>query len=353
MKHRVSLLIVTLVILLANSSSATAQGKRNTLPPGRVAGESGEVRGLFGLSTGTKPISPQVLASPDLVGVSLRGKWPEEQPQENQLTWTFDADIARARQAGKQVILRVSPALPPEWVFRAGARAFLFKDANPHHATKGDTHKMAIPWDPVFLEKWTSFIKQMGRKYANDPAVVLIQMAGANKSGGEMHLPSTKADKENWQNVGYTREKLVHSYKVIINAYDEAFPNKPLALDVSETAFKDGAVQEIAAYASQKLGKRFCIQHNALAAKTNEQANNIHKLVRSFQGNATVGFQLLCSVSGKGSFTEDGKRFGGPLKVAFDLGLRSGASYFEIYTVDLEDPPAARDLHAAALALAR
>jgi hypothetical protein len=346
-------LLVSAIAALAWSVTAMAQNKGQAPASGRTpSADIRGVHGLFALSTGTQPIAPGVWRQQNLAGVSLRGPWTEEEPEEKRFHWTFDGDVAQARQLGKQVILRVSPAQPPAWVFRAGARAFTFTDANPHHKTRGDVQRMAIPWDPVFLAKWTAFIQAFGRRYDNESSVVLIQMAGANKHGGEMHLPSTKTDKENWKKAGYSKEKLVQSYRTIIDAYDQAFPNKLLALDVSPTVFKDGAVEEIAAYASSKLGRRFCIQHNALAAKTNEQGAPMHQLVRSFEGRATLGYQLLCSATGKGAFTEDGKRFGGTLKSAFDIGLRGGASYFEIYTADLENAATARDIHEAALALA-
>jgi hypothetical protein len=213
--------------------------------------------------------------------------------------------------------------------------------------------QMPIPWDPVFLKKWTALIKAFGRKYADDPTVVMIQMAGPNKHGGEMHLPCTDADKQTWNQVGYSKDKLVNAYKVVIDAYDEAFPKKPLALDVSQMVYQDGALEEIVAYASRKLGKRFCIQHNALSAKTKEDSFKTHLLVRSYQGKATVGYQLLCSATGKNQFTGGGTRFGGTLKEGFAIGLRGGATYFEIYTADLQDPTAARHIHELAVALGK
>jgi hypothetical protein len=354
---------MALALVLLLSAEASAQGRRmnrrrpvNPDPtnsnPAAHHGD-GEVQGLFALSQGTKPMSNVVLANPDLAGVSLRAKWEDMEPQEHQMTSIFDSEIARAKKAGKEVMIRVDPSRAPDWLYKSGAKAFVFTDANPHHKTAGETKQMPLPWDRVYLDKWTAFIKALGRRYDKDKTVVLVQMAGPNKGGGEMHLPATPGDKTHWEQIGYSKEKLVAAYKTVIDAYAEAFPDKPLALNVSDAVFHDNAVEDIVSYASRKLGGRFCIQHNALAAKTNENGFRIHKLVRQYEGKATVGFQLLCAATSKGRFTEGGQRFGGTLKEAFDIGLRAGASYFEIYTVDLENQAAARDIHGLAVNLSK
>ena len=76
-----------------------------------------------------------------------------------------------------------------------------------------------------------------------------------------------------------------------------------------------------------------------------------HQKVCAYAGKATLGYQLLCPVTPRGKFNDDGRRFGGTLGTAFSVGLDAGAAYFEIYPVDLRDPDAARDLHEAATRL--
>jgi hypothetical protein len=222
---------------------------------------------------------------------------------------------------------------------------FAFHDANPHHEKYGEGKEIPLPWDAVFLGRWTAFIQQMGKRYSQNPHVVMVQMAAGNQSGSEMHLPSKGPDRDRWLAMGYTREKLIASYRQVIDAYAAAFPSTQLGLNVSRTIFDDGAEDEIAAYAFQKLGRRFCIQHNALHATTSDDFHS-QQLVSSYAGKATVGFQLLSSATGKGRFNEGGKRFGGSLATAFDIGLRAGASYFEVYPQDLEDSGAASDIQA-------
>lgn len=109
---------------------------------------------------------------------------------------------------------------------------------------------MALPVlrDPIFLKKWTAFIKAMGQKYAHDEAEVLIQMAGMDYTGGEMHLPKSKGDIAHWARIGYTKEKLVGARQHVIDAYADAFPDKCLALDVSLPILQDGTVEAVLDY---------------------------------------------------------------------------------------------------------
>jgi hypothetical protein len=158
-----------------------------------------------------------------------------------------------------------------------------------------------------------------------------------------MHLPKTEMDKKNWDKVGYTKAKLVGAWKAAIDTYADAFPDKPLALNVAVPIHDDGVVADVLAYASRRLGRRLCVQHNALSDHTNERFKP-QQWVGSYRDKAGVGFQLLCPVTPRGKFNDEGRRFGGPLKPALELGLQSGASYFEIYPIDLKNDAAAHDL---------
>jgi hypothetical protein len=69
------------------------------------------------------------------------------------------SDRQCARQSGKQVILRVYTAYRGKrmanWVYDAGAQRFDF--------TEGQTSMvMPVPWDKVFLKKWTDFVRILG-----------------------------------------------------------------------------------------------------------------------------------------------------------------------------------------------
>ncbi len=316
------------------------------------AGAGPAVRGIYALGDGTKPIPAAILRNPDVVGVSLRAGWEQVEPAENQYRWVFDKEIARARAAGKKVMLRISAGTQtPQWVYAAGAEAFHFQDQNPFRADQGKREQIPVPWDPVFLKKWTAFVRAFGQKYASDDALVLVHLSGPVRRGAEMHLPKTESDKANWARIGYTSAKLIGAWKGVIDAYNQAFADKPLGLNVALPIEKDGVVEGVAAYAAEKLGPRLCVQHNGLSAKTAPGWPQ-HKWVRAYRGRATVGFQMLCPVTPQGRLNAEGKRFGGSLDKALGIGLESGASYFEIYLADLQNPSLASEIHGLARRLA-
>lgn len=307
------------------------------------------VKGLFALSNQTRPLPDSVYRHPDLTGVSLRASWDDVQPREQDFIGVFDEEIGRARRAGKQVMLSVDPGeRTPAWVYEAGARPFAFRDENTYRRSNGRTLQIPIPWDPVFLRQWRAFIQALGKQYGANDSVVLVHMVGPTKHGGEMHLPRSKADKENWIKAGYSKEKLTDAWRTVIDAYAAAFPKQALALDVAIPIYDDdGAAEAILAYAFEKLGRRLHVQHNALAAKT-VATFKPHRWVGSYRGKATVGFQLLCPVTPRGKFNDEGRRFGGSLEDGLHIGREAGAAYFEIYPIDLENEALAKVLRGVA-----
>ncbi len=320
---------VLFFVFALSFSTPSSFAKQDPFPP----------RGLFALSEGTKPLPERVLQEKVLAGVSLRAGWSNIEPYEGTFQWaTFDDGIERARKAHKKVMLRVDcDHRTPRWVYDAGAQLFDFEKSNPYQTWLKQTHlTIPIPWDPIFLSKWRRFIETFGKKYNDNDTVVLIQMSGPSGAGGEMHLPMAPQDKNHWEQVGYTKDKLVYAWKYVLDSYVEAFPDKPLAINVAQPIYKDGTVEEVLAYGYQKIGNRFCIQHNGLAAKTSDSWIQ-QRWVVSYKGKAIIGFQLLCPATPAGKFNDNGKRFGGSLAQAFEIGLNSGASYFEIYSQDLKD----------------
>jgi hypothetical protein len=295
-----------------------------------------------------------VATHPDLTGVVVRSHWSELEPAEGRFGWSFDVDIEQARKAHKQVILGISQGVhTPSWVYDGGAKAFTFSQGNRFQPGTGERRQIPIPWDPVFLDKWTRFVKALGAKYAQDRTIVLVHMVGPSTASAEMHLPKSKEDQANWTRVGYSKDRLVGAWKTVIDAYDAAFPETNLALDVAVPVYPtDGVVEAVIAYASKKLGKRFHIQHDALSAKIKEDWR-VHQWVVARRDGATVGFELLCPVTPRGKFNDEGRRFGGTLREAFQLGLKGGASYIQIYPVDLEHEATAKDIHALAKQLQR
>jgi hypothetical protein len=289
-------------------------------------------QGLFVLNddNGPWPLPDWVFRDELAAGVSLRGAWGQVEPTEGKFIWFFDGDIGRAKKAGKKVILRVHTGFlgrrMAAWVYQAGAEKFEFSDDGQRSTP--------VPWDRTHLAKWKALVRALGRKYGHEDAVVLVQLAGLDVSGGEMHLPKTPQDRERWRRSGYTREKLVGAWREVVDAYADALPGKYLGLNVSLPVYQDGVVEAVLAHARKRLGRRLCVQHNALAAKTAE-GGYPHRWVLSCRGEAVLGFQELCPVTPRGAFNDEGRRFGGTLERALDIGMRAGMRYLEVYPPDM------------------
>lgn len=287
------------------------------------------------------PFPDALFDDADLDGVSARSPWGILAPREGKFVWHhFDQEIASAKRHNKKVMLRAYIGFRgkwmADWVYAKGAAPFDFAESAGFTQDVGTKCRVPVPWDPVFLQEWTRLIRTMGRRYASDPVISLVHMAGPDYVGGEMHLPKTPKDIAHWREIGYTKPKLVGAWQRIIDAYAESFPDKYLALNVSMPILKDGTAQEIIAYAENRLGKRFCIQHNGLAVKTTTNVFQ-HQRVQENRERAMVGFQQLCPWTPRGQFNQNGARFGGSFRESLEYGMQAGMTYLEIYQADMEN----------------
>jgi hypothetical protein len=321
--------VVAIATLLACCGSTFAQ------PPA-------EPRGLYILNDDKKlvPFPDPVLKDPLLSGVSLRARWDSVEPEDGKFDWSyFDAEVARAKAAGKTVLLRVITNFKgkgiPAWLYKAGAQRFSFRDGDAYQAQAGQL-EIPVPWDPVFLSRWKRLIRNMGEHFNSEKAVVLIQMAGPDFTGGEMHLPKTPADKKHWSAIGYTKNRLANSWNQIVDTFAEAFPDKFVALNVSMPIYQDGVVYDVIEHARARLGPRFAIQHNSLCAKI-VPGSYPHKWVSDQRGRALIGFMQLVPVTPLGAWNGNGSRWGGTLERGLQIGLDTDMKYLEVYPADAKN----------------
>ncbi len=323
---------------------------KNSAPSGRISIFS-NIDGVYALGTGNtedKDLnSDAILNNPNIDGLSIRLHWDQIEPSEGNYDWSvFDDLIAKAKAAGKKAMLRVTAgAYTPGWVYAAGAQKVTATDQNSYHSTYGQQMTMPVPWDNVYLQKWTEFIKAFGERYRNDSSVVAIQMTGPSDAA-EMYLGGAGVDnnKTLWSSYGWSPDKLVNAWKETIDAYAAAFPGKQLIIDISNPVTFDNPqqmVSDILSYGYQKLGAGFSVQGNWLAAKTNPSFS-LYQMVESYSSKTTVGFQMLWFVT-----NDPSNRMGGTLRQAIDKGLQAGAKYMEIYSRDLNNSSLAGDIEYA------
>src|SRR3989304_5631678 len=192
---------------------------------------------LFSLNTWRAKSTGSVpeLEKDFVYGISWRFGWDLVEPNDGQYYWNIvDKAITEAKRHNKKVMLRFTAGIhTPEWVYKAGARKFVFSNEDVWN-TEGYKNRpsmdMPLPWDPVFLTKWERFIKEAGKRYNKHPQVFSIQMTGGGWLG-EMNLPKAY---DKWKEAGYSDEKLIDAWKKIIETYRANFPDTPTNLDINE-----------------------------------------------------------------------------------------------------------------------
>src|SRR5690242_12264544 len=147
--------------------------------------------GVYALSDGRAAIPPAVLSNPNVDGLALRYWWDELEPREGAFDWRqIDDQIAAAHAHGKKVSLGVTAGIhTPDWVYARGASYFTFvwdKSWGPPVCSK---QRIPIPWDSVYLARWTAFVRSVGARYAGNPSVVYIKITGINAGTQETLLP--------------------------------------------------------------------------------------------------------------------------------------------------------------------
>ena len=219
--------------------------------------------GLYGLlpvdEPGDSETAAQFLEHSDYAGISVRSTWSTLEPSEGELDWrAFDDLIAIAQGYDKRVILRVKAGwCSPDWVYEAGAEAFEYAEIQNHDQPS----RMPAPWDPVFQNKWSAFLEQLGERYDEHPDVFMVIITGASRST-EMYLPNSETDQEQWAVQGYDPELLVASWTWLIDQYATHLPQTPWGLGLSKPLHDDGVTEAVASYGVQQHPWQFMAKIN-------------------------------------------------------------------------------------------
>lgn len=237
----------------------------------------------------------QIIAdNPHIVGFTLKIHWRQLHPEPQRWDWTgLEALIATAHAAGKLVNLGIIPgAASPEWIYQAGV-----KKAGPFEFGRIQAHT-PLPWDRKFMELYLADIRELARRYADDPRVFQVQILGHNynEAGEEMHAPAIEAMKPH----GWTRELVLENWRFWIDRYAEAFPRKKLSLIVSQM-YRGGAADLpalVAEYFVERCQGRAVLQTHQLNGREDaipasgeicrrfaSLAPNSHEAVGSFRSS--------------------------------------------------------------------
>jgi uncharacterized protein (TIGR03437 family) len=298
-------------------------------PKSFAAGTLAPPIGIFCSCGPTTPrshsLATDIAALNFVAGVLVRVSWSDLESVEGQYNWSLlDSELTLAHEHGKRVALGiVNGASAPAWLKANGAEMFTT-------TFRGSPSSIPVPWDPVYLSAWSKFVVQLGARYRDHPDIALVHMTHSTANGFEMQLPFGPADIANWQKVGYTVDKEIASWKAVMDAFRQAFPGKPLDVEVHPVLNSDEVAKAVVDYGYATIGARFGVfsawwsRHNATSVYPGMYDLIVRGAARSY---STV--QFVDNQTQTPTFS---------LSDAITFALSSGVRYMEVWNQDLLNP---------------
>jgi hypothetical protein len=252
----------------------------------------------------------QLLNNPFMSGVSVQINWRDIEPVQGKPDWSkLDELFAAAESSKKWVQVAIFPGFfSPAWALE-GAKTDLFEiQYGPDHGTVA---KLPMPWDRVYLNRWFTFVKQLGERYGRSPAFRMIAAAGPTSVSEEMTLPQSRPAIQKWLNNSYTPAKYLGAWEEAFRVYADSFPNQCVSLAGPNLPILEGgridraahfrAKQEIVERAMRVFGRRLAIQSNDLhAGHAPVEALDNTDFINSYSGRIITGFEMRGSSQGPG-----------------------------------------------------
>ncbi len=325
----------------ASSDDATPSGLGVVVPPGENGYKSGNL---------------EVLKNRYVSGIAVQINWRDIEPVEGKPDWSkLDALFAAATSSQKWVQLDIFPGFfSPEWAL-AGAKTDSF--LIPYGPDHGTVAKLAMPWDPVYLDRWFAFMKQVSERYGQSPAFRMIAAAGPTSVSEEMTLPSDSPPAvKKWLSDGYTTAKYLGAWEKTLQVYADSFPNQCVSLAAPGLPIREQGEsgragllrekQDVVERAVRVVGRRLAIQSNDLhAGHAQVEAFDGTDFINSYSGRIITGFEMRGGSQGAGPSEVMGAAGNPPLALrrSVDKGMAANSSgrhinFLEIYAGDVRAP---------------
>ena len=308
------------------------------LPPGEKGYKSGNL---------------EALNNSFVSGVAVQINWRDIEPVQGKPDWSkLDALFAAAMSSRKWVQLDIVPGFfSPEWAL-AGAKTDLFNI--PYGPGHGAVARLPMPWDPVYLDRWFAFVKQLSERYGKSPAFRMIAASGPTSVSEEMTLPSNSPPAvKKWLSDGYTPAKYLGAWEKAFHVYADSFPNQCVSLAApglpileqgkSGPPARMAAKQDIVERAVKVFGSRLAIQSNDLhAGHAQVEAFDGTDFIKSYSGRIITGFEMRGGSQGAVPSQVMGATGNPPLALrkSVDKGMAANSAgrhvnYLEIYEGDV------------------
>lgn len=298
---------------------------------------------IFVLHSVRSSFDASLIERPYVDGVAVQIGWRDVEPRAGTYDWDrLDAIIELSRSKGKQVMIHLLPLRPPEWIFDKGAEPFEFSVSLRESPQYGKRLREVVPWDPVYLDRWSRLTSELGRRYNRNAAVLGVSVAAPSP---EMILPGGMPRNEafpRWQAM-YNKDTYLDAWRRMIDAYQDAFPDKPKLLVPGIVLLDEHFADEVLAYAYEKFGDKLWVFNTGLRADGTAQAKigrgHVDELLREYARKTTLGLQTIW-----GSTNDPHNRMRGSLRQVLEKGVEMGGCYFEIYAADVSNRKLQADL---------
>ena len=308
------------------------------LPAGEMPGQTVDLKGAADVA---------MWDAPYISGMALRSTWSMIQAQTSSTyDWSFfDGGLALAKGYGKKISLSVAAGgFCPTWLSAAGAKSLPIT-VNLSFKAGPQQQAIVLPWDPIFLSNWTSFVNAMGARYDGDPEVSYVYIGGAGDYI-ESFFIQNQADYENFEAAGGLGQWQTGVEK-LIDAYMKAFPTTPCMLAIgnpinippsrdatiaAEDAAGQAAVSAVITYGLHTYPGHFGVVSQGLNSDSDDPVAAVGPdfYVNQFiSANSPSGFQMV------GSSTQG---TAGDLQDSLNAGIELGAGFIEVYKADCLNP---------------
>jgi hypothetical protein len=291
-----------------------------------------------------------LISNPNISGVAFQIDWKNIEPTKPNGPSPLEPDWSRldevfqaADKAGKWVQLLIFPGFwSPSWVTAhdSGVVTHVFK-VQYGYQNDHEPMKLPMPWDKVYLQEWTDFLKLVGQRYGNDPAFRMIAAAGPTSVSDEFTEPDHK-NVDRWTGYQYSLRKYDDAWHQVFEAYANDFKQQYVSLSHGTgIALTDHEIEAIVNHGSRVLNPRFAYQSSALTGNPEHHETAIQSVLDRI-GQFVTGFQLGHSVEG----TSPGDPAHALVR-AIDNGLQLNAAgaqggqhvdYIEVHAEDVAAP---------------
>lgn len=337
--------------------------------------------GLYAVTPLNRQLDESVVATPSLSGISIRVGWSALQPSAQEPDFSLiDAQLALARKYNKKVSLSIEAGIEtPDWVYSLGARPFSFVLDESAGERVCQRVRMPIPWDPVYLDSFRSLIRAASRRYNRSSLLTHIKVTGISSTGQAAALPhaaaqtistktklcTTSDELTAWLDVGYSRPRVVQSFRELIELFSQSFTSHRIAVVIDAKGFppvgERGALLAGAAYdidiVPELLKLAIAGRESRVLIQSNELTNtSTYPFPIQFGEQITIGYQLRWPVTDDKAARMNGGTHESPVAV-FDGAVRKGvvarARYLEVQPEDIKNPQLSSSLAGARVLLRR